>query len=378
LRDWHRIKIVAVVGFLGVAIGSFALWRMAQFLFTETGMRASFLQTSVGRALAAISKLSILSLFGLVVVVCLYKRKRCVIPIEIPFMFALSLAGFIALNQQLITNKSVQFMHYFFYFVVPMAIIVGFYSFFQICKILNWLRFLRIITSIILVVVIFSAFREQVRATYDTITIKMYAQQYGPIMEILRSDKSPSVVLLSDLFLGHAVTIYTDHDLFIGANASTYFMPNSHIKNTIFVYAYINAEARGNLRQFLYANDRSEKSHLPYEYIPELQGDEAKIIFNQIEAYFSNYQNAKYYNHLLEIKDPQAEKRHEEIIDDLAAEYNKLTENGPSQIVSILKENDVKYILWDKLQSPNWDLKFLPNLEEVNRSGSLILYRINY
>ena len=72
------------------------------------------------------------------------------------------------------------------------------------------------------------------------------------------------------------------------------------------------------------------------------------------------------------------EIEHEEIIDELAVEYNKLIENGPNQIVLILKENDVKYILWDKLQSPNWDLSFLPKKEEITSSGSLVLYKINY
>lgn len=376
-RDWERFKIIIFIGLIGVFIGSYYLVQVYLSFDSVIGKQLSFIQSAKGRTFLPISKLSILSFVGLISVVWSMKKKRNKIPPEIPFLFSLALSGLVVINQQLITNMSVQPMHYFFYFVIPLSIIICFYSFFHILKALNKTRILRALVPIVLILAIFSSAREHVKATYDTFEMKMYAQQYGPIMEELKKDKDRGVVLISDEFLGHAVTIYTHHDLYWG-DAYSYFTPVDYMKDAIFVYAYINTEARDNFKSFVSSGFENKKNDLPYNYEEALQGDIAAVTYPKVSAFYSGYEDGSFYNYLLGIGDKEAVAKKEEILNIFTNEYNLLVEDGEDKVLDLLKDNKVNYILWDKKQSPNWDLSFFPSLQEIASSGNIVLYKVDY
>ncbi|MBI2989733.1 MAG: hypothetical protein HYY51_00900 [Candidatus Magasanikbacteria bacterium] len=375
-KDWNRLAGLFFSGLLALLLALPRIWQSFYLLSSVIGSQiAFFMGVQKGRSFWNLSKITLGSILLLIIVVFLQKRKKQVINQDAILLLAASAAGWVAMNQQLFSGRSVQPLHYFWYFIVPLGIITVFYCVSEFLNFYSRKSWLGIGACLVFVLVFSVLTRDQIAAAKSTLSIKSYAQQYGPIFEILDQDPEPGVVLVSDQFLGHGLSIYTKHDLFWG-NALVFHTPITYMRDALHVYMYLNKKIRDNPLGFFEQGFSSKDERISEAgfYLP-LQADIASRLFSSIEAYFSGYEDSGTYIHLLAKRDSEALLRRNKIVQEFVEDYSTVYENKGFN--DLLKKHKVRYILWDKTQSPDWDLSFIPDLKLIAESVNLSLYRIN-
>ncbi|OGF64226.1 hypothetical protein A2661_00580 [Candidatus Giovannonibacteria bacterium RIFCSPHIGHO2_01_FULL_45_24] len=343
LRDWESAKKVFWVSAIGLAIGSYALVLLALLMSSEIGKQIAGFTTFISHAPAPFSKLSFLILIMAIIYAFRNRGKK-----DYPILLAIILASWIALNQQVITGRDPQGVdHYFWYFTIPTSIVVGSYvSWALVWGAERGKLILRKYGSALLGIVIVIAFLNTASRQYARMLViwdaKEYAQNYRPIIDALNRDTAPGVILSSDLFYGRFFSVYTDHDLFWAMHAFNFATPAERMKDALYVYAYLDKEARGDFAGALY-----------------------KIDAGGIKKAYGRHYSSIY-----------AALSREKTIDLLSGEYKKIVDD-PEGIINILKKADVNYIVWDKNTNPEWDLSPLADkLQEIAASNNIYLYAL--
>jgi hypothetical protein len=302
---------------------------------------------------------SLISVVTLLIVAYFLYRAKNKDETFIALAFSLIVAGIAALNEQVITGVLVQYGHYYWYFIVPLSIIIATYCVWFLLPKESY-------RTIFVALLIGSAFLNtavgQYRSYFQTLEAKEYEQRFGLALDILSLDTSPSVVLAADDRNASLVPIYTPHYLFWYSQALEGGASIDRLKEALFTYVYLSKGGRDNFTSFLSA-----------ELSKGMNGSMYASLFTTFEGLQSGLDYYVYRDKTV-AQDPVLLAQRGRILDTLAAEY-EVFEDEPHKVENVLKERHVTYILWDKNLYSDWDISFLPTslIEEKN---DIALYAI--
>ena len=355
-KDFTSARKVLFIGFVGLIIGSYNLIRLFSSVSSEIGEQLLYFnQLAYGHGLIFNKILSIaLVLFF----IFLYK---CKVDKNTPLIIAIMLSGWISLNQQIITGRMLEYGHYYWYFIIPLSIIIIFYMIWQLIsnKIIKKYFFIFIIVFVFLNTVV-----GQYKSFPKTLAIKEYEQNFRPIIDSLNSDKAPGVVLAADETDEYLFTIYTSHDLFWHGAASFNRVPIQRFEDALFVNLYLNKEARNDFKGYLI---RIGGNKAEWSYYQRL--------YRNLEGFWSGLTYYEY-NDRIKKDDQELSRNRPAVIDKLYKDYSEmvLKDNGPYKL---LEKYGVNYIVWDKNEHPEWDLSFFGDkIKEIVSINNIYLYQI--
>lgn len=353
-KDFLSAKKVLLVSSVGLLLGAYNLIRLFSSLDSElVKQQTYFIWASFGRA----PVFSLIGFFTLILfAVYFYKRRD---DKNLPLILAVILSGWVALNQQIITGRVLQYGHYYWYFVVPLSIIVSFYMAWQLINRENLRKYLFIFA---IAIVFINTIGGQYKSFFYTLAPKRYEQNFRPIIDSLNRDKKPGVILAAESS-GYLLTTYTSHDLFWQSAASFSRTPIQRLKDALFVYLYLNQEARNDVKGYL---TKIADNQAPSSYY---QG-----LYRSLEGYWSGYLYYEY-NDRITKNDQELNRKRPEIINQLYQEYNEIIlENDGFN--KLLKKYGVNYVVWDKNKNPEWDLSAIAGLKQMVVSNNIYLYSL--
>ena len=282
---------------------------------------------------------------------------------NIYFIFAIILAGWIALEQQLITGVTVQYSHYYWYFIVPMTILVGVYMSAYLIpeRLLSWrIAFLALLIG----VAFLNTTAGQYKSFWTTIPGKMREQQFMPIIRTLQ--QSPKGVVLGDPggeSYPFMVTIFTDDDVYWMPAATTSIFPMNHYKKVLFTYLYLNQASRRDPAAYL---SKALASSTPTVYTH---------MYEEIEGYESDLSLFEYRSPFPRIS-PKITEVRPGFLHTIGEEYKAFAQSSTAVREQLVRDG-VRYVLWDKRQYPEWDLSVLVPLSLIATSTDLELYSLS-
>lgn len=355
-KDFYQTKKVLIISVIGVTVGIYNIVKMILYFSTTSGKQASYFLWATHGHQTVFSKIGFITL--LLFVFFIYRRRHDQNNIIIgSFIFA----GWVALNQQLLTGKIVQYGHYYWFFIVPLSIIVSFY---MIWFLLPWQRWRYILFSILILILFLNTAIGQYKSLWTTYANKLYEQKYQPIISWLQKIEKPSVILTDDgSATAYLFSIYTSHDLFWHNVGTVHTTPLQRFKDALFVYGYINTLSRNNFAGYL-TKELSNTDEL------SMLGD----LYIDLEGFWSGLDFYTYRDKLLH-SDPEILKKRNAVLESLSREYTVVA-GDPKNILKILQKYQVEYIVWDRSKHPEWDFTFIPHLEKVVDDGMIRLYKI--
>ena len=351
-KDFASMRKVLFISLAGLALGFYTLTGLLVLLGSSYGKQASyFIMMSFGHQ-PVFSKIGFITL----ILLCVYWYKKRDDP-NLPFILAIILSGWAALNQQIITGRMIQYGHYYWYYVVPLSIIMSFYLIWQLIENEKLKKYLFIF--IILVVFINTA-GGQYRSFFATLEPKKYEQNFRPLIDYLNRDTRPAVILAVEGANENLFTIYTPHDLFWNSAILTNNISIQRIKDTLFVYSYLNKEIRNNFKDYFTVADNNKSQAAFY-----------LSFYRSLEGYWSGLAVAEY-NEKIKNNDPALSQNRPATIGELNKEYDEVLKNNG--IAKLLNQYGANYIVWDKNINPEWDLSALPDFKPVLSSNNIYLY----
>lgn len=358
-RDFNQAKKVFIIAVIGVVLGAYNVIKMLLYFSTTAGKQVSYFVWSTYGHHPIFSKIGFITL--LLLVLYIYKRRRQ--DQNIIIVGAFILAGWIALNQQIFTGRVVQYGHYYWFFIVPLSIIVGFY---MLWFLLPWRRLRLALFSVIILIVFLNTAVGQYRSLWVVYSIKLYEQNYMPIIEWLQKTNEPGVILADNDATEYLFVIYTSHDLFWHSVGTIHPTPLQRFKDALFVYGYLDKLSRHNLAPYLTG-----------ELIISHESSLIRDLYVNLEGYLSGLEFYSYVGKLAQA-DPALLEHRAATLEPLSREYAMLAKD-PKNIIKVLDSYHVNYIVWDQNKQPEWDLSFLkPYLQEKVVSNNIHLYKLDF
>ncbi|KKR07382.1 MAG: hypothetical protein UT33_C0001G0001 [Candidatus Peregrinibacteria bacterium GW2011_GWC2_39_14] len=360
-KDSASFKKIGIIITVGIIVGSFNIVRMVLFHNSEVSRQLFYFLWTIHTHAFVFSKISfvLLILFG----IYFYKQRTDKHQVLI---FAIIMSCWIVLNQQIITGQMVQQAHYYWYFIIPLSIIVGFY---MLWTLLARFHHRRVILYIMIIVLMYvSAAVGQYRAELSTIPFKRIEQAFRPLLDFLNTDRTPGVILANDEDTSYLYTVYTNHDVFWNSTAAVTFNTSTQrIKDALYVYIYLNKTARNNFVGFITSvMNNPQKESLSLYREP----------YKAIEGYSSGLDYLDYQQAVV-THDERINQHRSATIAELDREYKHLSEDS-SNVQKLLRRYEVNYIVWDKEKNPEWDLSFIHGLKEVFSLGNFKIFKIQY
>ncbi len=359
-KDFSPAKKVFFISSLGLALGAYNLFRLFSSLGAEADKQMFyFMLASFGHG-PIFSKIGFITL--IIFAVYYYKRRD---DKNWPLILAVILGGWVALNQQIITGRMLQYGHYYFYFIVPLSIITSFYMVWHLLdsSLIKKENLRKYLFLFLIAIVFINTAGGQYKSFFSTLNVKRDEQSYRPIIDFLNRDKRPGVILAGQ-DSEYLFTIYTPHDLFWQHSATFSRVPIQRFKDVLFVYYYLNKQARNNFGDYLANIGQDIKG----------RGTYYKLFFRDLEGYWSGYD---YYAYTKKIKkaDEELARRRPAIISQLNNEYTEtvLKDNG---INKVLKKYEINYLVWDKNKNPEWDLSGIEGLKLLYSYNNIYLYSL--
>ena len=355
LRDWVAARVTLLIGACGTIVGAPVLVPILSFYSGASSRQLSYFNAvSHGRV-------PIMSLIGVATcalfVIYLYRHRG---DPSIPFIGACILAGWVALEQQLITGTYLQYGHYYWYFIVPLSIVVGVYMLYVLMPRAWRVWFCALLIGLALV----NTVGGQYRSLQSDMPDRLHEQEYAPAIGFLQ--KAPYTVVLSGLGgepFTYLVNIYTNDDLYWAPGALLYNVSMDRVRESLFVYLYLNRDSRSDPAAYL-ESGLNAGTTTPYVNL-----------YSQLEGYQSgldyyDYQQAE------DAKNPAILALREKLLagirTDYEAEFGSVTD-----FLALLKQRNVGYILWDTRLYPEWDFSHLP-ISLVASEGTVKLYKLTY
>ncbi len=276
-----------------------------------------------------------------------------------PFLLAAILAGWIALNQQIITGRFIQYGHYYWYFIVPLSIVIGTYLFTRLLP-EKWIPYFSVL---LVTLVLLNTTIGQYRSFLVTAGEKMRDQDYMPLIQKLRALPKASVLTaVNGEAYPELVTIYTDDDLYYHGMAEVYNVSVGYMKDALLLYLYLNTHARKDPIGFV-------RAELDARTVDEYTG-----MYEDVEGYYSGTDYYSYHRRLLAGATTIAPVRGK-LLSELGARYKELFA-APNAARVLLVRSGVRYVVWDKRIAPEWDLTALSPLRVLATSTDLVLYEL--
>lgn len=336
-----KILLITAIGFL---LGSIELFLLFSFSNTDMGRQILLYGGGSLTHVFTIVKISWLALIFFLLYWYWHREDP-----HWPIMLALILSGIATINQGVITGREFQRFHYFWYFIIPTVTVVGLY---MVWKMVQSTALKRLLFYFIFIALFVNGAVQAYTGTVTTLPLKNYMQYYQPIIEYLNQEEKPAVILGSNQFYAGLFTTYTDHDLFWQNHALVYNTSIKTLHDALYVYFYLNQESRNNFLAYV------QNSTTP--------NNDYKDMYFALRRYYTDASS------------PVKERLTEEDFDrKISALYLSVTQkqNG---IKDILKAHEVKYIVWDKNENPEWDLSGIAGLTELLSSHNIYLYAIAY
>ena len=359
-KRWSSVAAVTAIGCIGVFIALPMLINFYKLFASPLGAQyAYFFQTEKSHVF--IESTTSLALTILLAVYAYVRRGDR----NTFFISALVAACWIVLEQQMLTGTLVQYGHYYWYFVVPLSIILGIYMTIRLVP-----ERIQIFAKWGCVALMVSAFFITAAGQYksffvDADTAKLREQDFAPIMERLREEPKAVVLIdTSDPPYPFLVTILTDHDVYwMPAAAQNAFSPE-YLKEVFFTYLYLNRESRRD----------------PGTYLKTALASPAfnayTIMYVELEGFNSGVPLQKYFHASSPQSDPDILAARKTYLPNIVAEYVAFTRNSANVRAKLL-ERGVRYVIWDKQTSSEWDLSVFRPLTLIATSTDLMLYSLS-
>ena len=355
-RKWREAIVAISISCIGLILGAYALYNLFSLYTSDLGKQMSyFFMTIYSHAfIGSTTGIAVLILFAIYWYFHRSDKNNF-------FLLAIILAGWVALEQQMVTGRAVQYGHYYWYFVVPLSIIVSLYiSVKLIPGKWRWMR--RWLCVAVILASFINTIGGQYKSLLNVMPSKLREQDFAPIIKKLQQE--PKGVVLGDpggTSYPFLVTIYTDDDLYWLPAATTSAFPMSHLKEALLVYLYINKDASKNPIAYLQKILSSTTSNAYAD------------MYEQVEGFESGILRRKYEKVPFPHTDPDILAAREKFLPTVGNEYQSLTESS-KRVRSALEQRGVRYILWDKRERPEWDLSVLGPLTVLATSTDITLY----
>src|SRR3989344_3460902 len=354
LRDWPRVIQVCAIGALGAVLGAYNIIQLFLYVGGPFAAQLSYFYYAIEGHFCVMSNTGLATAVLLLILV--YRRGR---DANTPFIAAVIAAGWIAVNQQIITGRVVQYGHYFWYFISPLSIIIAAYLLWRLLP----PRLARVLPILIIGLGFFNIAGQQYRAFRADVPAKLQEQVYAPIIEELNT--LPNGVILaggggeSDTFL---IPIYTDHDLYWTSAAVTTQFSMDRFKEALLLHLFLNRDSRNDPKTYL---QKALQFHMQNEYT---------LMYTEIEGFYSGL-DYKAYQRALTGGETSFGGLRERLLDELTLQYKR----GFNSVAveQLLKEAGVRYIIWDSSLYPEWDLSIFKDRKEITRSGNVVLYEFD-
>ncbi len=336
LRNLIRARNVFLVALGGALIGAPVWISLLSVAHSPVSAEMNFYNWVVSSHVPIFSRIGTVT----AILFALYLRFRR--DENMPLFGALILAGWVALNEQVITGKVLQYGHYYWYFVTPISIVVGAYLLQKFAP----QKFKLVLPVILVVLALVNTVGGQHKAFFAHTSEKLHEQAYAPALTALRQGQPGVVLTAMDDSYPMLVTIYTDRDLYWSASALIYNTPQPRIEESLLVYLFLNKESRSDPVRYLTSHLASGETN-PYV-----------TLYKSIEGYRTGFEYYDYEKRLTGGLDPKIAEVRGQLLDQLKADYVR-DFSSPVDVSNILEKRDVRYVLWDKTISPEWDIAFL-------------------
>ncbi len=353
-KDWRLVKRIFLISGLGILIGAYNILRFMTFMNSPAGQQFSYFYRAVYENRFAYSKLGplILVLFGIFA----YKKRG---DKNWPILYALLLAGWFSINQQVITGLSIRAEHYLWYYTVPALIIASSYV---LWSFITTKRVRLIIFCLAITTFFLNTTGEQYGAFFKTLEVRLYEQNYKTALDILNRDLQPGVVLAADDDHQLLITSYTPHDLFWQRlHAQFNDNPLERQEDALALYVYLNKEARQQPGDYFNKILKDKNEEIFY-----------KALYQDIEGYYSGLSFGEYDSRAFN-NDEALLLYRQNFIKSFVRDYDALV-GDPDGFEKILTKYGVNWVLWDKNQHPEWDLSVLRGLKEVSSYNDIFLF----
>ena len=268
------------------------------------------------------------------------------------FSLALFIAPFIVLNQQVITGKDFNSGHYHWFIHQPLAIVFLVTIFLyqtkfwqEKLKILKNINMSRILACLIILISFYAGIVIQAASYKESEGQLLYDQRYAPIVEWLNNNTKKEEVVLTDFHQSEILSIYTSLNQFYSLLGRYYFSAsNERILNSLFLFYRLDG----------------------------LRGEEAKTFFLQEpERHFiSKNLYGPYYRNL----SGKASDIPDQLLFSFAEKYQDFL---LIPVDKFLKTYEVKYVVWDKKNYPQWHIDQYEFLNKVYENGDFEILIIN-
>ena len=354
-REYKAVLQVIISGIVGLCIAIPVLYLYVLFFTSSAGSQLSYFLLSVPGRKPVMSAISLLLLL-LIGVFWYIRRDRT----YIPFYLAIVLASWIAVNEQLVTGRFIQYGHYYWYFIVPSCILVS------VCMVglLAPKKWRMAFTLVLLGVILLNTTVGQYRSFFTTLSEKMRDQDFAPFITLLNRLPQGAVVT-EDLCSSFPmlITIYTNHDLFYGGSAQTYNVSLDYMKDVLLTHLFLNKDARRDPIQFLRKN------------LDTIHHDEYTSQYHEIEGYYSGTDYYTYHDEILVGTTTVAVVRAKLLAE--LSERQRMHFAGASHVRDFLVRNGVRYILADYRITPEWDVTALAPITLLASSSDIALYELS-
>lgn len=347
-RNRSSAKKILIVSGVGALLGAYNLFRLWSFVSSPAGEQFAYFSSAAFGHSPVFTKLGLAAVLLWSLYFALNRLLNKADENEV-LLLALILAGWAALNQQVVSGRTIQLNHYYWYFVTPLSILVIIYIFW------SWItnQKVKMVASVALAALVFlNTAAGQYKSALATWDERIYEQNYAPIINALNKDKESGVILSADDYLQSLFAIYTSHDLFWHGFSTYNDIPLERFEDALLVYAYLGKVSREEFADWVARS----------------------AIYGYIEGYNSGFDEYEY-QRKLKSRDENLLPIRKKLISGLSAKYDRLLaiENSVSEV---LNKYGVNYIVWNKQRNPEWDLSLLKNLKEVTSYNNIYLYSI--
>lgn len=265
------------------------------------------------------------------------------------FGLALLLAPIVTLNQQILTGREMQAAHYHWYFHKPIAVLFGVFTLgFLLARLQreSWKKWAAIF---IIVASIAAGIFTQI-ATYrsgysygEQAVLKL--QRFGPALTWLQENSTPEEVVLAADMPSHLVTIYTPLN----------------------VYYH-----RAGFHALVATRERMLEQLFTFYRLQGVGADTAREVFFAEREKVGTSVYGIYYQHA---GDSDVEIPDEKIEEILNAYLQTLSIPTATWLKEQMVRYEIRYVIWDRAQDPNWNLGKYSFLKEETVSGDIAVYR---
>ncbi len=330
-KKWSEIKNIVYITGISLLVALPYFWNLWQAMHHPLYLELAFRSGLVKTHLPQIGSLVlILSAIFLLFFSRQWKKRYY-------FCLALVLAPWVVLNQQIITGQIIIPEHYHWYFHKPLAAIFIIIIIFQLNK-----KFWPILTGLICSVGFCYALITQVSLYKIKEATTIENQRYGDVFQWLNNHSQKDEVVATHSFLSDLILVYT----------------------------HLNSAAALDAHYYLAADEQQLWQRMFLERrLDGLKGEEAREKFLEDKVKISGDIYGEYFRKGWGGR----ENTPDEKIYSIAQAYQ---ESLSFPLEEVLEKFQVKYLVWDALKGPDWQIDQYPFFKQVYQSNGVKIYQL--